>query len=121
MSLRNAFSATHLEEAAGLALARHNTSYHYVKPVCESPRNFAGNTQDSPPGEQIHTMFGEHGFVGDSGFEPRFRLILAASDLDNHMDIGMLGQVQGIGAGDEAPYTGQPNLLYNGNVVSLQI
>jgi transposase len=55
MSLRKAFSAVHLEEAAGLALARHNTSYHYVKSLCESLRDFEGNTQD--------TLTEEHEFI----------------------------------------------------------
>lgn len=38
MGLRKDF-ATHLEEAAGIALSRHNLSYHFVKSLCESLRN----------------------------------------------------------------------------------
>ncbi len=47
MGLRKAFSPTHLEEAAGIALARHSTSYHFVKSLCEALRNTEGNTQDT--------------------------------------------------------------------------
>lgn len=46
MSLRKDF-ATHLEEAAGIALARHNLSYHFVKTLCEALRTGEGNTQDT--------------------------------------------------------------------------
>jgi len=44
--IRKAFSPTHLEEAAGIALARHSTSYHFVKSLCEALRNTEGNTHD---------------------------------------------------------------------------
>ena len=47
MSLRKSFPSLHLEDAAGIALARHNLSYHFVKSLCESLRNNEGNTQDT--------------------------------------------------------------------------
>ncbi len=54
MSLRKGFSAAHLEEAAGIALSRHNMSYHFVKTLCESLRK-EGGTQD--------TLTKEHEFI----------------------------------------------------------
>ncbi len=47
MSLRKNFTAVHLEDAAGIALARRNLSYHFVKSLCESLRNNEGNTQET--------------------------------------------------------------------------
>lgn len=46
MSLRKDFAA-YLEEAAGIALARHNQSYHFVKSLCETLRSGEGDTQDT--------------------------------------------------------------------------
>jgi hypothetical protein len=55
MSLRKSFTSSHLEDAAGIALARHNFSYHFVKSLCESLRNNEGNTQE--------TLTQEHEFI----------------------------------------------------------
>ena len=47
MSLRKSFSSAHLEEAAGIALARHNLSYHFVKSLCESLHQSRGSSQET--------------------------------------------------------------------------
>jgi transposase len=47
MSLRKSFPAALLEDAAGIALTRHNISYHFVKSLCESLRQNEGNTQET--------------------------------------------------------------------------
>ncbi len=46
MSLRKDFAA-HLEEAAGVALARHNMSYRFVKALCESLRDEPSDAHDT--------------------------------------------------------------------------
>ena len=36
-----------MEDAAGIALTRHNISYHFVKSLCESLRQNEGSTPDT--------------------------------------------------------------------------
>jgi hypothetical protein len=55
MQLRKSFVTTHLEDAAGIALARHNLSYLFVKSLCESLRDNEGNTQE--------TLTQEHDYI----------------------------------------------------------
>jgi hypothetical protein len=43
ISLRKSFSAVILEDASGIALTRHNISYHFVKSLCDSLRQNEGN------------------------------------------------------------------------------
>ncbi len=47
MSLRKSFPAALLEDAAGIALTRHNISYHFVKSLCESLRQNEGSTPET--------------------------------------------------------------------------
>ena len=55
MSLKKDFAA-HLEEAAGIALSRHNLSYHFVKDLCESLRENPRETADD-------TLIEEHDLI----------------------------------------------------------